>query len=244
MIGIFLLMLSFIPVHQISVNPDQPRKEFNEERLASLSQSIKHLGLLQPILVQKKGSTFQLIAGERRLRAAKLAGLETIAALVKEQALSAEEALAENLQREALSPLEIATSLESMLKNTTQELLAKRLGLKRSTIANFLRLLSLPPPVKKALEEGLITMGHAKALLSADDPVSLLPRLVQKKWSVRETEKAASSSSQDACLTQAAENLQEKLGTRVEITKDRIVIDYYGYDDLTRLLNLFGVTLC
>lgn len=237
-------MLSFIPVREIQVNPDQPRKEFNEEKLASLAESIKHLGLLQPILVQKKGSSYQLIAGERRLRAARLAGLETIAALVKEQSLSAEEALAENYQREALNPLEIASSLESLLKNSTQELLSKRLGIKRSTISNFLRLLSLPQAAKEALIKGDISMGHAKALLSSADSEALLRELLSKKWSVRRTEKAARVAKKDAILSQAAESLQEKLGTRVEVTKDRIVIDYYGFDDLIRLLNHFGVTLC
>ncbi len=241
-IGIFLLMLNFIQIDQIEVNPDQPRKEFNEEHLEQLASSLKNLGLLQPILVQKKDSHYQLIAGERRLRAAKLAGFETITAIIREKALSAEEALAENYQREDLTPLEVAMSLESMLKNTTQELLAKRLGIKRPTIANFLRLLQLPPPVKEALASGKITMGHAKALLASDDPEKLLSSLLKKGWNVRQTEKAASS--KDPVLLQAAESLREKLGTRVEITKDRIVIDYYGFDDLDRLLNHFGVALC
>lgn len=237
-------MLSFIPLSQISENPDQPRKEFKEKALASLAASIKHLGLLQPILVQKKGERFQLIAGERRLRAAKMAGLETIAAIIKESALSAEEALAENYQREALTPLEIALALDKMVQGTTQDTIAKRLGIKRSTIANFLRLLSLPPTIKEALTSGRITMGHAKALLAAPNPEALLMDLLAHKWSVRQTEKAASASEKESCLTAAAENLQEKLGTRVQITKDQIVIDYYGFDDLTRLLNLFGVALC
>lgn len=236
-------MLSFVPLHQIVVNPDQPRTEFDEDKLKALAESITHLGLLQPILVQKKENGYQLIAGERRLRAARLAGLETIAAIIRERCLSAEEALAENLQREALGPLEVAKALESLVKNSTQDLLAKRLGLKRSTIANFLRLLSLPEPVKEALSEGTISMGHAKALLAADDPAQLLTRLIQKKWSVRQTEKAASAKV-DPILLQAQEALQEKLGTRVEIAKGRIVIDYYGHDDLDRLLNSFGVSLC
>jgi ParB family chromosome partitioning protein len=236
-------MLSFIPLDHIRENPHQPRKEFDEEKLSSLAESITHLGLLQPILVTKVVDGYQLIAGERRLRAAKLAGLETIAAIVREKSLVAEEALAENLQREALSPLEIAASLEAMLRQTTQEILAKRLGIKRSTIANFVRLLSLPEPVKKALGQEMITMGHAKALLQAEDPEKLLPQVIENKWSVRQTEKVASLK-KDPTLTHAEGSLEERLCTRVEITRDRIIIDYYGFDDLDRLLNYFGVSLC
>ncbi len=138
-------MLTFIEVQKIFASPHQPRQHFDEQQLASLSSSIKHLGLLQPIVVQKKGANFELIAGERRLRAAKLAGLKEIAAIVRDTALAAEEALAENLQREGLKPLEIAQALEKLARNTTQEALSQRLGIKRSTISNFLRLLLLPP---------------------------------------------------------------------------------------------------
>ena len=246
---IFLMReLSFIPLNQVRENPDQPRQVFDEEKLDELAESIKHLGLLQPILVRKNGDSFELIAGERRLRAAKKAGLATLAAVIDDGTLSAEKALAENLQREPLNPLEIAEALSALLASSTQEKLAKELGLKRSTLSNFLRLLSLPTLAKAALREGSISMGHAKALLSVDDEKTqeaLLKRIQNKQLSVRQVEKEARQPvSKEAHLLEAADRLMEKLGTRVEITENRILVDYYGIDDLARVLDFFGVSLC
>lgn len=238
--------LSFIAIDQVTENPDQPRKVFDEEKLETLAQSITHLGLLQPIVVRKKGEGFELIAGERRLRAAKKAGLSTLAAIIEEGTFSAEKALAENLQREQLNPLEIAEALQALLISSTQEKLSKQLGLKRSTLSNFLRMLTLPSEAQAALREGEITMGHAKALLSSEEPKKLLDQIKNDRLSVRQTEKraAASKKGKSSTIAFAEEQLQEKLGTRVEITENRILIDYYGIDDLDRMLNFLGLSLC
>lgn len=240
--------LSFIPTGAVVENPHQPRKTFDEEKLDSLAESIAHLGLLQPILVCKKGDSFELIAGERRLRAAKKAGLATLPAIVEEGDFeSAAKALAENLQREELNPLEIAEALKKLMASSTQECLAKQLGLKRSTLANFVRLLSLPRDAQIALREGKISMGHAKALLAIEDikgQEELLRRIQNKNLSVRQTEKASKDLEKSDFLLQAEEALQEKLGTRVQIHESRVIIDYYGIDDLDRVLNLFGISLC
>lgn len=186
-----------LPVRSIAPNPFQPRKEFRPGELDELAASIESCGLLQPVVVRKtpSGRTYELVAGERRLRAVKQLGWTEVPASVQtvDDDTLLVLALVENLQREELSPLEEAHGYES-LRDTfgfTQEKIAKAVGKNRSTVANMLRLLTLPPSVRRLLEDGALSMGHARALLAVKDPVraaEVARRAVAESWSVRETE--------------------------------------------------------
>ena len=205
-------------VHQLELtsilrNPNQPRQEFPEQDLRELADSIRVNGLLQPILVRKKGSSFELVAGERRLRAAQMAGLERIPALVRDLTpeASAVAALVENIQRSDLNAIEKAGAFRRLLETTkaTQEDLAKQLGLDRSTVANFLRLLDLPAPVQAAVSRGTLSMGHARALLGLrnhEEQAKVADEIVRKKLSVRQVEEliATLNASAPASATEAA----------------------------------------
>ena len=186
-----------IPINSIEANPYQPRKEFIQEELLELVQSIKTLGLIQPITVRKiEGDKFQLISGERRWRASKLAGLTEIPAYIRvadDQGML-EMALVENIQRSNLNPLEIALSYQRLIDECQlqHDVLAKRVGKERSTVSNYVRLLKLPPDIQSALKDKSLSMGHAKALLSIEDPVvqlNIFKRVINEKLSVRNTEK-------------------------------------------------------
>ncbi|MEZ4929417.1 MAG: ParB/RepB/Spo0J family partition protein [Chitinophagales bacterium] len=185
-----------IPLTQIEVNPFQPRVEFNEEALNDLSESIKIHGVIQPITVRKIGTKkFQLIAGERRLRASKLAGLEEVPAYVRvaNDQESLEIALIENIQREDLNALEIALNYQRLLDecSLTHEDLSTRLGKSRTAVTNYLRLLKLPPDIQSALKSKTISMGHARALVGIDDllmQTDIFKTVKQKNLSVRQTE--------------------------------------------------------
>ena len=187
---------SLIQIDLIEVNPEQPRKEFNEESLAELAHSIKNLGLIQPItLRQLSGDRYQLISGERRLRAARLAGLTKVPAYIRqvEDGALLEMALVENIQRENLDAMEIAFGFQRLTEECelTQEKLAERVGKKRATVANYLRLLQLPAEVQLLIRAGALTMGHARALLSLDDNaarLALAGKIVEKDLSVRQVE--------------------------------------------------------
>ncbi len=186
-----------LALDKIVPNEYQPRKIFNDDKLQELAASIKEQGVIQPIIVHRAGSGFQLIAGERRWRASRLAGLKTIPALVKEATKREllEMALIENIQREDLNPLEAAEAYKRLQDEfkLTQEDLAKRVGKERSTVTNFLRLLGLPKEVKHDLATGTLSMGHAKALLSLDrvrDQLQVSALIVKKGLSVRESEGA------------------------------------------------------
>ena len=189
-------MMAFIHPDEVAVNPYQPRTTFDEEALADLAQSISELGIIQPITVRKiSDGSYQLVSGERRLRASKLAKLESIPAFVREanDQESLEMALVENIQREDLDPIEIALSYQRLIDeiDLTQESMSKRVGKKRSTITNYLRLLKLHPQVQGALRRREISMGHGRALMAVEDEkaqIELLVLVLEKSLSVRATE--------------------------------------------------------
>lgn len=255
-----------IPVDQIEVNPRQPRRAFDPIALDELARSLKASGMLQPVIVRRTPSgAWQLIAGERRWRAARQAGLERIPAIVREanDAESLELALVENLLREDLNPLEEAEGYQRILLEFgwTQEDLAQRVGRDRSSIANSLRLLKLPEPIQQDLRQGRLTMGHARALLSLDSiagQLKLRDEILTHSLSVRATEdnvRTAQAEAQrprtlkpgrrrSAELVAVEESLQRALMTRVRIAgnerKGRIEIVYASADELERLSSLLG----
>jgi len=250
-----------IDIDLIELNPRQPRMVFDETRLEELAASIRKKGVIMPILVRPHGAGFQLVAGERRLSAAHRVGLLKIPAVIKEipddQLL--ELALEENIQREQLNPIEEAQAYQNLMEETgqTQEQIAERLGKDRSTIANSLRLLKLPPAVFRLVFEGKLSPGHARALLGSGAPPSEMLRLaetiLEKGWSVRETERQAKNSLREKSAPQpkvldpnesAAENqLRLTLGTKVEIfakakNSGEIRIHFYSHEDLMRIFEL------
>jgi len=185
-----------IPVDLIEVNPHQPRTEFDHDDLEDLMDSIKKHGIIQPLIVTKKQDGYQLIAGERRLRAAKILGLETVPAIVRQvgEQEKMELALIENIQRKNLNPIEKAIAYRKMIEefSLSQEKIAERLGVGRSTITNSMRYLELPSRVQESLASGLITEGHAKNIAGLENEkkqLALLDKIVKNNYSVRETEK-------------------------------------------------------
>jgi ParB family chromosome partitioning protein len=248
-----------IPIDRIQPNTRQPRKRFDPSTLSELAESIKASGVIQPIIVRKLSDGFELIAGERRWRAAKQAGLERIPAIIREvtNAQSLEIALVENLLREDLNPVEAADGYRQLLADFawTQEQLGQRIGKDRSSIANALRLLKLPEPIQEDLRSGRLTMGHALAILSlttVDDQMKLRDRILAHSWSVRATEadvkkhRPASGAAQrrSAELGALENSLQRALMTRVRITgndrRGRIEITYATADELERLGGVLG----
>lgn len=252
-----------VNIDNIIVSPYQPRKMFDQDELEALAASIKSVGLIHPPLVRPsptRDNFYEIISGERRLRAATLAGLKQISVVVKQAPnnLSAEAALIENLQRVDLNPMEIAQAFQQLMDqfNLGQEELAVRMGKKRSSVANYLRLLTLPQTIRDSLSNGFITMGHAKAILSLNDSDKqhlLHEMILRDDLSVRTTELAATKLSnkpkkaipkyvdRNFYLEQLSERLQHKLGTKVVINgtnvRGRITMDYYSLDDLERLLS-------
>ena len=234
----------------------QPRRRFDEEKLRELAQSIKNSGLIQPIVVAEEGKdNYSIIAGERRWRAAQMAGYTTIPAIVKrmDEVKKAEFAIIENIQRENLSPVEEAYAYKTLLENfkMTQEELSKRLGKKRATIANIVRILSLPQQVQDLIEDGLISLGHAKVLLGLKDEdliLKLAKEIVDKGLTVRALEKRIASingkkreKKEDIFLKDASERLTKSLGTKVVINgtqnKGSIVIKYHSKEQLQALFD-------
>ena len=254
-----------IAIASIEVNPFQPRRNFDPEALAELADSIKLQGIIQPLTVRRiGGSSYQLIAGERRMRASQLAGLTTVPVNIREATdqQMLEVALIENIQREELNPLEIAHSLHRLMSECrlNQEDLGERVGKKRSTVTNYLRLLKLPPDIQTGLDSGQITMGHAKVLLGlskVDNQLFLYKKIINDGISVRALEtlatalegkmpttaKAPSLSKQlDALLAEVQKQLSSNLGTKVELKpknqqEGEIRIPYFSTDDLNRLLD-------
>lgn len=243
-----------LKVSQIKANPDQARKAFKEEDLKSLAQSIEDHGILQPLLVRKVKDHYQIIAGERRFRAAKLAGLKEVPVLVKD--LSEEDAatisLIENIQREDLNPIEEALAFQEMMKTyqLTQEDLAKALSKSRSSIANTLRLLKLEEEVQDYLREGKLSFSHGRLLLKIKDPKAQVKKareIVAQGTSILETEKSLEKTKnkkkparKDPYLQDIEDRLSLSLGTKVEVMNrgkvKKIQIEYYSDEDLTRLL--------
>ncbi len=247
--------VSLIPLDQIERNPGQPRTSFKEESLAELAASIKAKGVLQPILLRRKGRKYEVIAGERRFRAAEMAGLPDIPAIIKDvdEREALEISLMENLQRDDLAPLEVATTYQRFLDEFayTQEELAVRLGVDRSTVANMVRLLKLPDWIKELLAGGKLTQGHARALLSVDgekDQRRFVERLLREGMTVRELEGEAREQSRRQSRAKKAKSpfptieksLRDILQTRVSVAfrgrKGKIVIEFYSQEDLARIV--------
>jgi ParB family chromosome partitioning protein len=248
-----------VSVHEIVPNPEQPRRTFSEEGLAALAQSIRKHGLLQPLLVRPAGGRYELIAGERRLRAARQAGLETVPVMVRDPGREErfELALIENLQREDLTPLEEAEAYRHLIEEygLTQEEVAGRVGKSRPAIANALRLLTLPEAVKVQLEGGELTAGHARAILAAHGAAAqaeVAREVTLRRLSVREAERVAArrhpatrrgtaGQRGDVHLRAIIDELTRDLGTRVRIQhKARggtIEIEFYSDAELDRLVD-------
>ena len=254
-----------IPLSAIETNPFQPRTHFDQEALAELADSIRVQGIIQPITVrQLSEGQYQLISGERRFQASRLAGLEEIPAYVRkandQQML--EMAIIENIQRENLNALEIALSYQRLLAecNLKQEELGDRVGKKRATVNNYLRLLKLPPEIQAGIRDGLVSMGHARALINVpfiEQQLALFQKIVREQWSVRQVEDAvrrladkpepSEPPAKEEVASPALEALRQKLtshfGTRVNIRSGRdekgeIRIPFLSHDDLNRILDL------
>jgi ParB family chromosome partitioning protein len=250
---------SEIDIDRIAPNPDQPRFQIDERALEELTASIRENGMLQPILVRPFGSRYQLIAGERRLSAAQRAGLLRVPAVVREvpDDKILELALIENIQREQLNPIEEAQAYQRLLDtlNITQEDLATRLSKERSTVANSLRLLKLPPAVKQLVAEGKLSPGHARALLASSATTAEMTKaaalMVEKGWSVRDAERWAKRQKKPPLMpldrdpneAAAEDRLRVLLGTKVEIHMGKkgageIRIHFYSQEDLTRIYGI------
>ncbi|HHW21816.1 MAG TPA: ParB/RepB/Spo0J family partition protein [Clostridiaceae bacterium] len=252
-----------IRINDIDPNSQQPRKIFDQERLEALAQSIKEHGVVQPIIVKTEGSRYIIVAGERRWRAAKLAGLKTIPAIVKD--ISSREvmeiALIENLQREDLNPVEEAEAYQKLIEeySLTQEEVAKIVGKSRTAIANSVRLLSLPQEIKDMVADGRLSSGHARTLITISDKdkqKNLANRIIERNLNVREAEKLASLEEKKQKKNQkqktvdklSAEmnSLEEKLrsvyGTKVSILrnkeKGKITFEYYSSEDFERIIDM------
>ena len=254
-----------VDIQVIHSNPFQPRLQMNDEGLEELAESIRIHGVLQPIILRSDGTGYEIVAGERRWRAAQKAGLSTVPAIVEEvnEQKRLEIALIENLQREDLNPLDLAKGIHRLMLNfeLTQEDISKRLGKKRPTIANLLRLLDLPQEIQKLIENNNISFGHARALLgveSQDLKIQLSEKIIRENLSVRDIEKIirnmkakgptlsvnrqekkeVTNEYQESEVSFVEENLMRYLATKVKIVKKRITIEYYGDEDLHRIYNL------
>jgi ParB family chromosome partitioning protein len=249
-----------LPIGKIINNPFQPRTNFNEESIKELSTSIKQLGVIQPVTVRKiKGNKYQLVSGERRLRASKLAGLNTIPSYVRlaDDKESLEMALVENIQRQDLDPIEIGLSYERLINEIklTQDQLSERVGKKRSTIANYMRLLKLDPIIQTGIRDQFITMGHGRALVNISDSklqIELYKKIVKKGLSVRgieslvknlrDTKTKSTDNYLSPFINQAAEELKTILGTSVSVSSNKqgkgiLKINFDSQEELQHILN-------
>ena len=254
-----------IELSKIETNPDQPRKTFAEEPLKELADSIRENGIIQPLIVEKSGEGFIIIAGERRYRAAKIAGLDKIPVIVREYTKEEklEIALIENIQREDLNPIEEAKAYKQLIQETAlnQEEVAKKVGKKRSTVANSLRLLKMPEDIQESLVKGEVTAGHARAILSVINPAYqriLYARILADGLSVRESEKQAGElnvglrstkvkkekveKKMDPELHSIEQKLIDVFGTKVSIKgstkKGKVEISFFSSDDLERIYDI------
>jgi ParB family chromosome partitioning protein len=256
------------PVEELKPHRQQPRKSFDDVKMAELAASIREKGVIQPLVVRQSGDVYQIIAGERRWRAAQKAGLKEVPVVIQDvsENWALEMALIENIQREDLNPIEEAAAYRHLMENfdLTQEEVARRVGRERSTVANAMRLLRLPGMIQQDVISGRISMGHARALLSLETANSITKvrdQVVKKQLSVRQTENlvkrykdgapkaAAKKRAQDPELADLTGRLQRNLGTQVKIVPEagdgrggRIEISYYSREELERLLEWFKVT--
>lgn len=253
------------PIEELRPHHNQPRKRFDDGKLAELVASIQSRGIIQPLVVRRLEDHYQIIAGERRWRAAQRAGLKKVPVVIQEATEDAavEMALIENIQRENLNPIEEAAAYQSLIRafDLTQEDVAARVGKDRSTITNSLRLLRLPEDVREDLIGGILSMGHARALLALEEEPLLQQarkQIVAKALSVRQTEALVKKLKQvgmqpsaqrkqiDPDLLALADDLKRALGTQVKITSKRrggrIEISYYSAEDLDRLLQKLGIS--
>ena len=249
-------ILKNLKVTEVEPNRDQPRKNFDQEALEELAESIKEYGLIQPIVVTKKDGYYGIVAGERRWRASKIAGLTEIPAIIREddERINSEISLIENMQREDLNPYEKALGVRTLIENygLSQEEVAKKLGKGRSTIANIVRILNLEPRVLEMAKEGKLTEGHCKALLAITDPekqyktaIQMLERgatvrQVEKKARVKETKEELDRN--HILYKSIEDNFQSFFGSKVRLDagkrRGKIIIEYTSNDDLERILNL------
>lgn len=259
-----------LKINDISPNSDQPRKQFKEEALQELADSIKENGVIQPIIVSKRGTGYRIVAGERRWRASRLAGLKVIPAIVRDltDQQTMEQALIENIQRQDLNPLEEAFAMDNLMKEhgLTQEALAKKLGKSRPAIANTLRLINIDESLQDFVRNGDLSAGHARALLAItdkDEQKKAADVVMIKELSVRETEEyvkkilseekaprktaAKTSSAVEISIKDVEHKLASYYGTKVKLKmkdeikgKGTVVIEYYSYDDLDRLLEMMN----
>ncbi len=259
--------VSHIPLDQIEANPFQPREEFNPEALAELAESIKQQGIIQPITVRKLGyDRYQIISGERRFKASKMAGLKSVPAFIRianDQGML-EMALVENIQRKDLNALEIAMSYKRLIDECklTQEEMSERIGKSRSSVSNFLRLLKLPPAIQAAIRDERLSMGHARAILSVEDPagqLELFRTILEKNMSVRDVEEVArgfgkrttgkKKKSPKNILPAEFNRIQQVLSshfeTKVTLEKSKggngkIIIPFENDQDLNRILDMLN----
>jgi ParB family chromosome partitioning protein len=258
-------VIAHVEIAKIQRNPYQPRADFNAEALDELTQSIREKGLVQPITVRRVETGYQLISGERRVRAAREAGLKQIPAYIIRVASDEEMlelALIENLQREHLNPIEVAISYRRLIEECryTQEVIAQHIGKDRSTVTNALRLLKLPEVIQTAIRKGEVSGGHARALVAVDNEKTqlvLFRRIIKEGLSVREIERlvkgkgkkgsrraSVSVIAEKSTLASIEERLRQLFGTKVQVRplrhgKGEILVEYYSADDLDRLLEIF-----
>lgn len=250
-----------VKINDVEPNAGQPRKVFDQEKLQALADSIKEHGVVQPIIVKQDGSRYVIVAGERRWRAAKLAGLKTIPVVVKD--LSSRQvmeiALIENLQREDLNPIEEAEAYQKLMDDysMTQEEVAKLVGKSRAAIANSVRLLTLAKEIQDMLADGRLTSGHARTLVTIEDQEKqkeLADLMIKKQLTVREAERLAAHESkksaekkprdkrEDFEMTQLVEDLRTRFGTKIDLQrrkdKGKIVIEYYSKEEFDRIIEL------
>ena len=250
-------VLKNLKITEVEPNRDQPRKKFDQESLEELAESIKMYGVIQPIVVSKKEGYFSIIAGERRWRASKIAGLTEIPAIIREddERKNKEIALIENIQREDLNAYDKAVGIKSLMTDydLTQEQTAKILGRSRSSIANAVRILNLPPEVLEFVKDGKLSEGHCKALMAVPDPkkqYEMAVRMIEKGESVRQAEKKAHLKKKSPGIDQKyqvlyrdiEDSFQGFFGTKVKLDagrrKGKIVIEYNSNEDLERILGL------
>jgi ParB family chromosome partitioning protein len=254
-----------IDIRELRPNPYQPRREFNEEKLQELSESIREHGIIQPLIVRKSSVRgYDIVAGERRFRAAQMVGLTTVPAVIREfsDIELMEVAVIENLQREDLNAIEVAEAYAQLMKkaNLTQEQLAKRVGQSRSHVANMLRLLQLPAPVRTLVSRGTLSMGHARALLAVEDEAEqtrLAQKVVKEDLSVRKLEALiyppkkkvsretkSKSANKGPRIRHYEEQFRTYLGTQVTIhhgkKRGKIEIEYFSEEDLERILSIIA----